>query len=87
MLWQKCKAVGARPSDLIGLEPNSYEAFCLDEAVIYFGLALEFKLEEVGHKPSKEERRTQALREDILNRVFKRKASTSGFADPAAMFQ
>lgn len=94
LLWLKSKAVGQRPSALFGLDPKSYVAYCLDEAVIYFGMALENKLETAGHKPSKEERRAQAAREKILDAVLadpdldgvEPKKKTSGYADPAVMF-
>ena len=90
MLWHKAKAVGARPSTLLGLKENTYEAYCLDEAVIYFGMVLESRLEEVGHKPSKEERRARAARERLLDLILgeeDEKGKESGFADPALMFK
>lgn len=87
MLWQKSKALSQRPSDLIGLIPHSYEAYCLDEAVMYFGLTLENMLEEAGSKPSKEERKAKAARERVLKKVFSPEAKQgTGFADPASMF-
>lgn len=78
--------MGVTPSSILGLEQGSYEAYCLDEAVIFFGMTLESKLENAGHKPGKEERRAQAIREKILDQVFGNEQPTSGFADPAAMF-
>jgi hypothetical protein len=65
---------------------GSYEAYCLDEAVIFFGLQLENMLEEAGNKPGKEERRARAARQNVINKVFG-KEKASGFADPAAMFK
>jgi hypothetical protein len=88
LLWHKAKAVGVRPSNFIGLEPDSYEAYCFDEAIIHFGTSLEYELEQAGHKPSKEERKAKAARETVLNRIFgEDKGKGSGFADPAAMFK
>lgn len=89
MLWQKSKAVGSKPSEFLGLRPRSYEAYCLDEAVIYFGLTLENMLEDAGQgKPGKEERKAIAAREQVMNEVFgKGKTNTTGFADPALMFK
>lgn len=86
MLWQKAKAVGQRPSDFLGLDRDSYEAYCVDEAVIYFGLALEGMLEDAGHKPGKEERAAQFARDRIMAQVFGEDKAGSGFADPALMF-
>jgi hypothetical protein len=87
MLWQKCKAVGCRPSELIGLPSNSYSAYCLDEAVIYFGMMLENMLEEAGTKPSKADRKAQRSRERILNKVLGTGQADTGYADPALMFK
>jgi hypothetical protein len=88
LLWQKSQAVHARPAELLGLDPDSYEAYCLDEAVIYFGLTVEAKLEEAGHKPTKEERKAKAAREAVLKKILDPDQETkgSGFADPALMF-
>lgn len=85
MLWQKSKAIGARPSELLSVE-SDYVAYCVDEAVIYFGLVLENMLEEAGHKPDKHERRAKAARDALLDKVFGKEKAGSGFADPAAMF-
>lgn len=89
LLWVKAKATSQRPSELLGLERDSYEAYCLDEAVIFYGMSVENMLEEAGHRPSKEERKAKAARERILDRLFSddEEGKTSGFADPAAMFQ
>ncbi len=57
----------------------------MDEAVFYFGTQLTSKLEEAGHKPSKEEKKAMAARQRILDKVFGKDddKSGSGFADPA----
>ena len=73
---------------ILGLDEGSYEAYCLDEAVIFFGMALESDLEQAGHKPSKEERRAKAAREALLAKVLgDEKKQGAGFADPALMFK
>lgn len=72
---------------MLGLPSDSYEAYCLDEAVIYFGVSLQNRLEDAGHKPTKHERRAEAARQGILDEVFgKREKGKTGFADPATMF-
>jgi hypothetical protein len=73
---------------MLGMIPHSYEAYCLDEAVIFFGLSLESMLEEAGNKPGKEEKKAKSAREALLNKIFssKEQAKTSGYADPASMF-
>lgn len=88
LLWQKAQAVHVRPSDILGLTPDSYEAYCLDEAVIFFGITVEGKLDQAGHRPSKEERKAKAARERVLDKLFNADddKKPSGFADPAAMF-
>lgn len=88
LLWHKAKSIGATPSSLVGVEQGTYSAYCLDEAVIYFGLVLEARLDEAGHKPSKEERRAKAARDRVLQRVLGEveENSGSGYADPATMF-
>lgn len=90
MLWLKAKAVGVTPSSLLGIPQGTYVSYCLDEAVIYFGMVLESMLEEAGHKPSKEENKTRAARDRLLARVLADEGdenlAKSGYADPALMF-
>lgn len=76
---------------MLGLPGDSYEAYCLDEAVIYFGLTLEHMLDEAGNKgnkPSKEETQAKMAREKLINQVLgvEKKDAGSGYADPALMF-
>jgi len=72
---------------LLGLTEGSYEAYCLDQAIWYFGVTLENELEMVGHKPSKEERKAQGARERVLERVLGlKKEETQKFMDPMLMF-
>lgn len=72
----------------MGLKAKSYEAYCLDEAVIYFGLLLEAELEEAaGGKKSKGQRRAEAAQDRVLRRVFGEQDKGSGYADPALMFK
>lgn len=89
LLWQKAKAVGHRPSALLSIDPveDSYLAYCVDEAVVYFGIMLENELQSAGQKPGKEERRAQLARERILARVFGDGGAKKQYADPAAMFR
>lgn len=70
----------------MGLKWDSYEAYCLDEAVIFFGMQLENKLESAGHKPSKEEKKISRAREQVMDKIFGTKEKKQVFADPAAMF-
>lgn len=71
---------------MLGLKWDSYEAYCLDEAVIFFGLQLEAALDKAGHKPSKQDRKVMAARTRVLDKVLGTEKKNAGFADPAAMF-
>lgn len=73
------------PSHLVGLKRGSYEAYCLDQAVGYFGAVLQSELEKAGRKPGKEERRAEKARERVLQR-FLGMEDVEKFADPAAFF-
>lgn len=87
-LWQKSKAVSTRPSQFLGLAPDTYEAYCFDEAVIFFGLLLESELEEAAEgKKNKHQRRAEAAQQRVLKRVFGDEKKGSGYADPALMFK
>lgn len=52
-LWQTAKAFGSRPSALLALG-DTFAAYCLDNAVSEFGLALEAELSRVEGKNDKE---------------------------------
>lgn len=88
LLWVKAKSLGVTPSSILGIEQGTYPAYCLDEAVIFFGLTLESMLEKAGQKPSKEERRVMRARESLLEKVLgddDEPKKNKGFADPALM--
>lgn len=75
-----------RPSEFLNIR-NTYVAYCLDQAVIFFGLQFEGMLQEAGHKQGKEERRSAAARDKLVNQMFSPEAQKgTGFADPALMF-
>lgn len=87
-MWQNSKALGVRPSALLGVE-DAYVAYCLDDAVVHLGAVVENAMSHHTHKDPKIEavRRQQAL-EDILG-ISKRsreqkKAAPRGFAVPKA---
>lgn len=80
------------PSLLLGLTSGSYEAYCLDEAVWYFGTIVENELEKAGQpkKKSKGVAEAEAARKRLLAKYFdngdKKSLPNQGFADPAALF-
>lgn len=59
---------------------DSYEAYCLDEAVWTFGRSVEAELDKIDGKNMKQIQRKQTMRLQTL--LGERK-----FADPAAMFK
>lgn len=90
MLWLKAKALGVTPSSMLGIESGSYEAYCIDEAVVYYGSSLEHELEKAGHKPSREDRKIEAARQRVLDKWLTdddEPKKQTGFADPALMFK
>jgi hypothetical protein len=89
MLWQKARALRSRPSELLDIGLSNYEAYCLDEAVVFFGLQLENMLDNAGVKPDKESVKIERARQKVLDDVFGKdeKSKSSGFADPALMFK
>lgn len=77
------------PSSLLGLKRGSYEAYCLDQAVWFFGTQVTHKLEEVGRKKDPKEAANEATRKRLLDNLLgvgKGKNAASQFADPAALF-
>lgn len=77
-----------RPSELLGLQrrdDEGYVAYCLDQAVGHFGVSVEVDLENAGHRPSKEERKMENARKQVLARYFGDEVVGKRFADPAAM--
>lgn len=78
-----------RPSELLGLESGSYEAYCLDQAIGYLGSVVEQELDKVGRKPEKGEKKQQAARERLLAKYMAegdQNKIAKQFADPAVLF-
>lgn len=77
------KTWGVRPSGLLGLTPDSLEAYCLDEAVSYFGNWVQHQLNNVKGKTDKAREGARLL---VFRRIFG--AELSGgtkFADPQTL--
>jgi hypothetical protein len=70
----------------VGLTPGSYEAFCFDQAVWYFGTSLQSELEQVGMKKSSEEASNEATRKRILNRFLGTPEEKQQYMDPSVLF-
>jgi hypothetical protein len=76
------------PSQLLGLTPGSYEAYCLDQAVWYFGSTVNSELEQAGQKKSKGQGRSEAARKRVLAKYLSTGSDPvkQQYADPAALF-
>lgn len=70
----------------MGLTPGSYEAFCFDQAIWYFGTSLQSELEQVGVKKSSEESSNEATRKRILNRFLGAPEAKQQYMDPSVLF-
>lgn len=75
------------PSSLLGLKRGSYEAYCLDQAVWYFGTQVTHELEQIGRKKDPKEAANEAARKRKLDSMLGvDKTDATQFADPAALF-
>jgi hypothetical protein len=81
------KTWSCRPSDLLNIQ-DDYVAYCLDQAVAYFGRTLESELEKAG-SGAKNESEAEWKRKAVLERFLGEddKPQRGMFADPAAMFK
>lgn len=82
------KTWGCRPSELLAIE-DDYVAYCLDQAVGYFGRSVEAELEKAGANAKNESDATWK-RQQALDRFIgdeDNKPRRGSFADPAAMFK
>lgn len=80
------KTWNCRPSDLLAIE-DDYVAYCLDQAVGYFGRHLEAELEKAG-SDTKTAEEAEHKRRLILDKYLgeEGKPQRGLFADPATMF-
>lgn len=80
------KTWGVRPSELLAID-DEYVAYCLDQAVGYFGRTLEAELEKAG-SDAKNEQEAEWKRKRILSDFLgeDKKPQRGQFADPAAFF-
>ena len=78
------------PSKILGEERGSYRAWCIDQAVQYFGTYVEGELDKIGHKKSSKERRVEADRKRKLEQLLEPpsdKPKKGQYMDPAFFFQ
>lgn len=79
------KTWNCRPSDLLSID-DRYVAYCLDQAVGYFGRHLEAELEKAGNG-AKNDQEAEWKRRLVMDRYMSDtdKPQRGMFADPAAM--
>jgi hypothetical protein len=70
----------------MGLTTGSYEAYCFDQAVWYFGNHVMNRVEQAGRKPLKGEAQTKAAQERELKKILEGDGAKRVYADPAALF-
>lgn len=75
--------MGVRPSDLLGVT-NDYEAYCLDEAVVTFGVYVQSEVRKVGDKKTGKEKAKEGQKLAKLNALLNTKPGERKFANPVA---
>lgn len=85
LIYSEAKLWGTRPSVLLDIQ-DTYVAYCFDQAIGYWGVAIESAMDEVEGKNAKD---TAAKRQAVLKRFLypdDSSARQGRFADPAIMF-
>lgn len=85
MLWLRSQSLRRSPSSLLGLTEGSYEAYCLDEAIWYFGSTIQHELEKAGQKRQKGEAKMEAARKRVLAKRLGEENVPQQYADPALL--
>lgn len=81
--------MSVQPSQLLGLTPGSYEAYCLDQATWYLGTFITSELEKASQpkKKVKGQAATEGARRKVLAKYLDDASSSKSYADPAMLFQ
>jgi hypothetical protein len=82
MLWQESQALSVTPSTILGLTQGSYEAYCLDQAIWYFGSTVQSELERAGQKKAKGEAQLINARKRVLAKYLGKDAGAQQYATP-----
>lgn len=75
------------PSQILGLTPGSYEAYCLDQATWYFGTVIQNELEKAGQKKQKGQAAIESARKRVLKKYLEGSDAKGLYADPALLFE
>lgn len=86
LLYLQSRDLATLPSVFLGLTPGSYEAYCFDQAVWYFGSQVSHRVEKAGRKPVKGEASQQAAQERELKKILDGDSAKQVYADPALLF-
>lgn len=85
-LFLQAKQWGCRPSELLGLPRENYEAYCLDEAIGFFGGWVEAQLAKIeppkGYKGDYK-RWVEGRQMLFMRKLFAAEVSSPQFVDPA----
>ena len=87
LIWLQSQSLSLPPSEFLGLQLGSYEAYCFNEAVWFFGTTVTNELEAAGQKRSKGDGRVQSARKRVLDKFLGKPDAPKQFADPALLFQ
>lgn len=69
------------------MQLGSYEAYCFNEAVWFFGTTVSGELEAAGQKRNKGDGRVQSARKRVLDKFLADPNAPKQYADPALLFQ
>lgn len=79
--------MGLAPHQVLGLTTGSYEAYCLDQAIWYFGMLVTHDLEKAGVKKQKGQAAQESARKRVLAKhLGEGDSGKRQYADPAALF-
>jgi len=89
-LFLQSRGTNLPPSSIFGLTAGSYEAYCFDQAIWYFGSTIEAEMEKASMpkrrgKGSSDD--TELKRRQVLNKYMKGPDAPGQYADPAAFFK
>ena len=87
-LFEQAKTWGQQPSELLGLEPGSYQAFCFNQVVFLYGSAVTAEVEGIPWGKNDTSEKMAAKRERALRKMLSLETGdqTGQFRDPASKF-
>jgi hypothetical protein len=87
-LYQQAKTWGVLPSDLLGLERGSYQAYCFNQVVFFYGSAVMAEVEGIPWGKNDKPETMAAKRERALRKMLSLETGDQAgrFRDPASKF-